>query len=91
VRTQAPAARLAAQVLESASARKLECESALLAQLLEESFIVSYYADNDNRAQARACAALYAELANADPDFRDEFLLHEIRVRTNLGFVEQVV
>lgn len=86
-----PAGLLAARIIESVGTGSFECEPAVLAQLVEECFIASYYAGGDERTQARACAALYAERCHLDPDFRDEFLRHEIRVRANLGFVGQAI
>ena len=85
-----PAAELAAAVVRSVTEGTMVCHGAALAQLLEECFIVSYHAHGD-LSLARRCASLYAQWAHADPDFRDEFLRSEIRVRQNLGFVEQVV
>lgn len=86
-----PAAQLAGGILASITAGTFVAELASLAALLEECFLVSYYADGNGRAQARSCAATYAELAHRDPEFRDEFLRHEIRVRTNLAFVGQSI
>jgi hypothetical protein len=34
---------------------------------------------------------LYLEWTRGDPDFRDEFLRHEIRVRTNFSFLREPV
>lgn len=55
----------------------------------ENLLFVSYYAYHPDHTAARAAASLYVEWAHRDPAFRDEFLLHEVRVRTNLAFVEQ--
>jgi hypothetical protein len=86
-----PASRLAARITDSVVAGTFVCESVVLARLLEECFIASYYAGGDERTQARACAALYVERCHRDPDFRDEFLRSEIRMRGNLAFVEQAI
>jgi hypothetical protein len=84
-----PAAGLAERIIDSISSGSFVSAPDALASLLEECFLVSYYSEGEGKPQARSCAALYAELAHQDPAFRDEFLLHEIRVRTNFGFVEQ--
>lgn len=87
----APGGQLAGSILASISAGTFVSEPAWLARLLEECFLVSYYADGNGREQAHSCAATYAELAHRDPGFREEFLRHEIRVRTNLAFVGQAI
>jgi hypothetical protein len=84
-----PAAELSGQIVRSVTGGTFDSEPAMLAHLLEECFLVSYYASHPDRTAAPAVASLYVEWAYRDPGFRDEFLLHEVRVHTNLAFVEQ--
>jgi hypothetical protein len=84
-----PAAKLAAGVLRAIRAGEFESDPATLAQLLEECFLVAYYAHQPEQAEARAAAALYMQRAREDADFREEFLRNEIRVRTNFSYLRE--
>jgi hypothetical protein len=87
----AEAAELADRVVHAAQGGSFESAPATLAQLLEECFLASYYAHQPDQTDARAAAMLYLERTRADPDFRDEFLRNEIRVRTNFSFLREPV
>jgi Bacterial protein of unknown function (HtrL_YibB) len=82
-----PAAKLAARIVRAVRAGTFESDPALLAQLLEECFLVSYYAHQPDQTEARKVAVLYMQRAREDPDFREEFLRNEVRVRTNFSYL----
>ncbi len=86
-----PAARLAKHIVDDLTSQYLTGAPWVLAQLLEECFLIAYYAHQPDQSDARQAAAIYAALASRDPEFRDEFLRHEIRVRANFSFLSEAV
>lgn len=86
-----PASVLAEHIVQAVASGTLADAPSSLASLLEECFLAAYYAHPPDQRPARAAAHLYADLARRDPEFREEFLRHEIRVRTNFSFLEEPV
>lgn len=81
--------RLGQAILASHEAGFLECTPGELAELFDECYLAAWYADPDPaHARAARIAGLYLKLAEADSEFRDVFLRHEIRVRSNFELLE---
>jgi hypothetical protein len=85
------AAALAERIVSSLASGSLSGDPPTLAQLLEECFLASYYARQPDQTEAHTAASLYVEWAHQNPEFREEFLRHEIRVRTNFSFLTDQV
>lgn len=81
------AGQLADRIIRAVETATFRARPAELAQLLEECFLITYYAHEPDQSEAQAAANLYFEWARRDPEFRDEFLRHEVRVRTNFSFL----
>lgn len=63
------------------------CGADQLAELLDECFIAAYHAEYPEQHLAHEIAGLYAGLVIRDPDARDVFLRHEIRLRSNFALL----
>jgi len=81
------ALELCGAILESYRGGSFDCDSQTLAELLDECFLAAYYARGGNDETTREFASLYATLVESDPDFREVFLRHEIRVRSNFALL----
>jgi Bacterial protein of unknown function (HtrL_YibB) len=81
--------RLGRAIVESHEAGILECTPGQLAELLDECYLAAWYADPDPaHGRAGRIADLYLQLAESDSEFRDVFLRHEVRVRSNFELLE---
>jgi hypothetical protein len=81
--------RIAQAAFASHEAGTLECSPAELAELLDECYLAAWYAPSDpGHERAARIASAYLDLAEQDPDFRDVFLRHEVRVRSNFALLE---
>jgi hypothetical protein len=83
----AHARAVCAAVLEGVHSGSLDASGAPLAELLDECFLAQWCGGAVDRDQAAEIARLYLDLTESDPDFREAFLRHEIRVRENFALV----
>jgi hypothetical protein len=83
------AARLADSIIVAVETATFRARPDELAPLLDECFLIAYYAHEPDQGEAQAAANLYLEWASRDPEFRDEFLRQEVRVRTNFSFLRE--
>jgi hypothetical protein len=78
---------LAARVVESIDAGLLSGRGQPFAALLDECFMAAWYANPGDAAPAAHVRDLYLDEVRRDHEFRDAFLLSEIRVRGNFAYV----
>jgi hypothetical protein len=78
---------LCRRILHDLDAGILEASGAPLAALLDECFMAAYYGAPGEPALAAHVRDLYLDAALHDPEFRDVFLLSELRIRGNFAFV----
>lgn len=81
------AREIALGIVDSCRVGIFECDPRLLAELIEECMIAIYCGDFPKRSAAVQAAELYQRLALEHAEFREAFLINEIRVRANFAAV----